>query len=55
MITAMFEAIWVFIYLLLAFILGASALLVLFFTFIFIRELRRERKLEKERKKNANL
>lgn len=50
MITAMFEAIWVLIYLLLAFILGASALLVLFFTFTFIRELRRERKLEKKEK-----
>ena len=51
MITAMFEAIWVLIYLLIAFILGASALLVLFFTFIFVLELWRERKQEKKEKK----
>ena len=51
MITAMFEVILIFFYFLLAFILGASALSVLFLTFIFIRELWRERKLEKKEKK----
>lgn len=51
MITAMFEAIMVLVYLILAFILGASALLALFFTFIFVRELWREIKLERKEKK----